>query len=255
MTEEKNCPGCGRHCDLEEPHCPTGEEYRRTGKLPENNGEGHHHHHGRKRQNYQEAGINEKLIINLADISHVMKKQYEGKASQKRILILLNENHDFTQKELTDRLEIKPGSASEILAKLENAGLIKRTQNEADRRTTDIQLTEEGAALATEAAQQRRQRHEQMFTCLSEEEQATLLSLLEKVRADWETKFGGAHDHRRHRGGHKGHGEHEGHGEHGGHEGRGERGERGGRGEHGGHRGRGGCGGNDREESSENENQ
>lgn len=154
--------------------------------------------------------MNEKLIINLRDISHMMRMQYEGKASQKRILIILNESGSLTQKELTERLDIQPGSASEILSKLENSGLITRTQNETDRRTTDIRLTDAGTELALEAAMQRKNRHEEMFSCLTSEEKMTLLSLLEKIHKDWENRFPKqpVHDHRcndRHHGGHPHH--------------------------------------------------
>ena len=62
--------------------------------------------------------INEKLIINLRDIGHMMRMQYEGKASQKRILIILSKLETITQNELTVRLGIQPGSVSEILTKL-----------------------------------------------------------------------------------------------------------------------------------------
>lgn len=155
-------------------------------------------------QHYHDANRNDKLIINFRDISHMMRKQYEGKASQKRILIILNESDKLTQKELTERLGIQPGSASEILSKLENAGLITRTPNEEDRRTTDICLTDAGIELALEAAEQRHKRHEEMFSCLSSEEQETLLSLLEKIHTDWESRFSGHHGHH----GGKHHGKH-----------------------------------------------
>lgn len=141
------------------------------------------------RPRYYDEDTNKKLILNLRDISHIMRMQYEGKASQKRILIILSETGTITQKELTERLGIQPGSASEILSKLENAALITRTPNEKDHRTTDIQLTDEGAKLAFEAAEQRRHRHEVMFSCLSQEEKETLLSLLEKIHKDWESRF------------------------------------------------------------------
>ena len=141
------------------------------------------------RPRYYDEETNKKLIINLRDISHIMRMQYEGKASQKRILIILSETGTITQKELTERLGIQPGSASEILSKLENAALITRTPNETDHRTIDIQLTDEGAELAFEAAEQRRHRHEEMFSCLSQVEKETLLSLLEKIHTDWESRF------------------------------------------------------------------
>ena len=35
------------------------------------------------------ANINDKLIMNLRDISHTMRSLYEGRGSQKRILIIL----------------------------------------------------------------------------------------------------------------------------------------------------------------------
>ena len=79
----------------------------------------------------------------------------EGKGSQKRILMILKENPGITQRELTRHLGIQPGSASEVLGKLESAGLIRRTPSEIDRRTTDITLTEAGAALGREAAMAR----------------------------------------------------------------------------------------------------
>lgn len=153
-------------------------------------------------EEYQSASMDDKLIINLRDVSHMMRGQYEGKASQKRILIILHESDALTQKELTERLGIQPGSASEILSKLENAGLITRTTNETDRRTTDIQLTDTGTELALEAVEQRQKRHQEMFSCLSSEERQTLLSLLEKIHSDWESRFVGRHNH---------HGENHGH--------------------------------------------
>lgn len=138
---------------------------------------------------YGEQNINDKLIDGLRVLNRLMRAQYEGKASQQRILMMLNITGPMTQRELTEQLDIQPGSASEILSKLENGGLILRVPNETDRRTTDVQLTEEGRALAAEAADKRRGRHEEMFSCLSEEEKETLLSLLEKVREDWKSRY------------------------------------------------------------------
>lgn len=141
-------------------------------------------------EHYRTADMNDKLIINLRDLSHIMRSLYEGKASQKRILIILNETEVITQRDLTEHLGIQPGSASEILSKLENSGWILRTQNESDRRTTDVRLTDSGRELAAEALAQRKKRHEEMFSCLSEEEKQQLLLLLERVCTDWRTRYG-----------------------------------------------------------------
>lgn len=143
--------------------------------------------------------INGRLIILLRDISHTMLSLYEGKGSQRRILILLRETGTITQRELTARLGIQSGSASEVIAKLENMGLVARALSEADRRTANISLTEDGQRRAAEAMAQRQQRHEEMFSALSGAEKAQLLSLLEKINADWETRYRGSRErHRRH---------------------------------------------------------
>lgn len=162
------------------------------------------------REHYNAAGINDKLVLNLRDLSHTMHFLYEGKGSQKRILIVLKDiGGCVTQQELTERLGIRPGSVSEVIAKLESMGYISRTPNEADRRTVDIVLTESGKIAAEEAGAQRRQRHEDMFSCLNEDEKNELLMLLEKVNEDWDVRYQGsedfARDHEHH---HRKHGNH-----------------------------------------------
>lgn len=148
-------------------------------------------HRAWRRAHYNAAGINDKLILNLRDMSHIMRSLYEGRGSQKRILIILEEiDGSITQRELTERLGIQPGSASEVIAKLEGAGAVKRTPGKTDRRTVDIELTDEGKLLASEAREQRTCRHREMFSCLTAEEKTKLLSLLEKVNADWKERYG-----------------------------------------------------------------
>lgn len=146
-------------------------------------------HNAQRAVHYAAADINDKLIINLRDMSHTMRSLYEGRGSQQRILIILSQVGRITQRDLTERLGIKSGSASEVIAKLETSGYIRRMASDTDRRTTDIELTGEGKRLALEAAGQRRKRHEEMFSCLQPEEKNTLLSLLERVNADWEKYY------------------------------------------------------------------
>lgn len=101
----------------------------------------------------------------------------------------------ISQRDLTERLGIQPGSASEVIAKLEAAGAVRRSPGAADRRTMDVELTEVGRQMATEA---RARRHEEMFLCLSDGEKAQLLALLEKLSADWAERYGGEGEHPRH---------------------------------------------------------
>ena len=139
--------------------------------------------------NKNEMNKNEKLVHSLWDISHKMRRLHDGKASQSRILVILQERKTMTQRELTEHLHVQPGSASEILSKMEQTGLIVRVPNTTDRRTTDLFLTEKGKILAQEAVEKRKALYEKMFLSLTAEEQDTLFSLLEKLQADWDTRF------------------------------------------------------------------
>lgn len=135
------------------------------------------------------ADINDRLIIILRDLSHTMRSLYEGKGSQKRVLMILHETGVITQQALTKRLGIQPGSASEVINKLEAAELITRAPSESDRRTANIALTQSGKTLALQAVEQRDRRHKEMFACLSAEEKDQLLTLLEKIHADWARRY------------------------------------------------------------------
>lgn len=137
-----------------------------------------------------EKNTEEKLLHGLLDLNHMMRMLYEGKASQSRILIILYEQGEsVSQKELTEYLKIQPGSASEILSKLEKAGLITRVQSKADRRSMEIELTEAGKEQAREAIEKRKKRHEQMFACLTQEEKEAFGTILSKMSADWKNRF------------------------------------------------------------------
>ena len=141
------------------------------------------------KEQFETAILHNKLVLNLWEIAHTMRRISEGKGSQKRILMLLRETGPITQSELTEQLGIQPGSASEVLGKLETAGLILRSPSETDRRTANICLTASGENAAEEACAQREVRHQQMFSSLSDEEKDSLLNLLDKVNADWKQKF------------------------------------------------------------------
>lgn len=143
-----------------------------------------------RKEQYESSDRTGRLIINFRNINHTMRALYEGKGSQKRILIVLLETGEITQRVLTERLGIQPGSASEVLAKLEHAGLIVRRPSDEDRRTTNVSLTEIGREQASEAKAKRQERYKMMFSCLTEAEECELLSLLEKINHDWESRYG-----------------------------------------------------------------
>lgn len=228
MTENKKnnniCPGCGRGCSLENPHCPRGEEYARTGSFSEGHyhteghrehshhdhhgPRGHHGHGGRgmrpphphdgghRPPHYESMDNTDKLLHLLGKLHHQSRRHFDGKSAQHHILHMLQKEGSMTQRDITERLGIQPGSASEILKKLENASLIRRSPSENDRRTTDVQLTETGAALAQQKEKERKDRKSELLATLSEGEVRQLLALLEKLSDSWDRHAPHGHGHR-----------------------------------------------------------
>lgn len=104
--------------------------------------------------------------------------------SQTRVLWILSQRDDhLTQSELSELLDIRPSSTSELLKKLESKGLITRSNDPNDRRITIITLTEAGKA---EAAKTSPTNFDEMATDLTagltEAEIIELTTLLQKMR-------------------------------------------------------------------------
>lgn len=81
---------------------------------------------------------------------------------------------------------ISSASLSEVLAKLEGAGLIERTRSDEDRRQLDIALTDEGAQRARTLIDRRRRFEGTCLACLTDEEQQSLIDMLDRLAEHWE---------------------------------------------------------------------
>lgn len=193
-TQNEFCPGCERHCALSSPACFRGETYADTGELPGRDAGGHprgrqfHDRPGQRGRRgpilessrYQEAPLPEKIEMLLRELS---MPRHGARDSQDRALFLLAHEEPMTQRDLTDRLGIQPGSASELIGKLEAAGFIARTPSENDRRTQDVRLTELGRRHLSDLGEEYRSIRRRRFDVLSEPEQQELCALLEKLCA------------------------------------------------------------------------
>lgn len=89
----------------------------------------------------------------------------------------------MTQKELQEILHVQPGSISEILAKLEDKGLILREKDDSDKRKSIIKLTEAGRNAKDMVSVE--DNDGGLFDALSDEEQGTLKELLKKLLDSW----------------------------------------------------------------------
>lgn len=170
FDEERECHGgpegphhhrghCGRH------HGP----HRFEGRGPE----GHPHREAPAfDEEFFEKADTEFLLHICAHEMRFRKPRFG--ATQDRILKILNEG-DISQRELQEKLHIRPGSVSEILSKMEERGLLERQRDEEDRRQALLKITEDGRKAAESIVPQEEEK------ILTEEEEAELKALLKKM--------------------------------------------------------------------------
>ena len=78
------------------------------------------------------------------------------KNGQERILHILSHREELSQRELQEILRIQPGSISEILSKMERAGLLTRERDDNDKRRIVLKLTDAGRKKAADGGEQNR---------------------------------------------------------------------------------------------------
>lgn len=98
-----------------------------------------------------------------------------------RIVSVLHRHAGITQKELSEKLAIRPQSLSDALSKLEADGIIYRERSEEDKRELRLYLTESGKKTAEEVHSRRIARAEEFFSPLTAEEKDVLGSILQKL--------------------------------------------------------------------------
>lgn len=149
--------------------------------MKDPNEKGHHHHSGHGRERFRNDNTLPGLLHRCG---HIMHHRFGHSSGQRRVLRLLAEQGQISQKTLQEQLMIQSGSVSELISKLEAKGLVRRQKDEQDRRQVLLVLTEDGKAAA--AADSMELPQEELFSVLTAEEQQTLQRLLQKLCQSWE---------------------------------------------------------------------
>lgn len=118
--------------------------------------------------------------------SRTLHHHGHGKASQERILLIIERFGMISQKDLLEIVNVRSASLSEILKKIEANGYIKKKQSVSDKRTMVIEITETGKKEAVELRSQNLENSQKLFNGLNKEEQAELAKLLGKLINSWE---------------------------------------------------------------------
>ncbi len=98
-----------------------------------------------------------------------------------RLMNMLKETGQLSQREIAEKLEIRPQSLSELLAKTEAEGFIVRRQDENDKRISVVSLTPKGEEQLIIMRKANREHAEALFAPLSEREKDDFLIILKKL--------------------------------------------------------------------------
>ena len=103
---------------------------------------------------------------------------------QNKVLSILNKHDEMLQKELLEKLGIRAASLSELLRKLEKEEYVSRRRS-GNGNEIIVSITEKGRISALECELSRKERDEALFSCLTDEERAVLIALLNKLLFTW----------------------------------------------------------------------
>lgn len=131
--------------------------------------------------------LEHRLIWDLGFFGHYLH-QNGGRSGKKRIITRLAQHGGcMDQRELQDSFDIKSGSLSEVLAKLEAEGLIERTKSEEDARKLVVSLTKAGKQAAEQERQDSQRFETEALEPLSTAEREELLVTLDRLINHWNT--------------------------------------------------------------------
>lgn len=115
------------------------------------------------------------------------RAHYTPYRGQVRLLNIIAQNDGLIQKELTEILDIRSATLSELLDKLERSNLIKRTKDEVDKRKMRVFLTSEGLDFLKKFENQN-DISEQVFETLSGEEKYSFYNTIKKLCTHFEAQ-------------------------------------------------------------------
>lgn len=102
--------------------------------------------------------------------------------SQDLIIYYLAQQKGLNQKDLVEKLNITPASVSNLVNQMESEGLLVKVQDEKDGRKFSLSLTEKGQSLVSQVIDSWLKIQEEITEGFTNEEQATFLRLLKRVR-------------------------------------------------------------------------
>lgn len=125
----------------------------------------------------------------IADVSHLMRRVFDDRARgiglsrpQWRVLTMLRRHEGINQGGLAELVEVEPITLCRMVDRLQEADLVERRADPADRRAWRLHLTDKARAILDEMRPMALNMFDEAMAGLDAEERADLFRMLEKIR-------------------------------------------------------------------------
>ena len=127
----------------------------------------------------------------VADVSHLMRRAFDERARssglsrpQWRVLTMLRRHEGINQGGLADLVEVEPITLCRMVDRLQEAELVERRADPADRRAWRLHLTDKARALLEEMRPMAFSLFDDAMTGLDPAERSDLFRMLERIRTN-----------------------------------------------------------------------
>jgi len=131
----------------------------------------------------------ETLPFEIGETAHALRRAFDRRAAtlgvtraQWKVLFRLSRQPGLRQIELADILDVEPITLSRIIDRLEEAGLVERRTDPADRRAWRLELTAKAEPLIAKLRTLAEALMDEAFAGLSNEELELMRAKLTKIR-------------------------------------------------------------------------
>lgn len=127
----------------------------------------------------------------IADVSHLMRRVFDERARgvglsrpQWRVLTMLRRHEGINQGGLAELVEVEPITLCRMVDRLQEADLVERRADPADRRAWRLHLTDKARALLEEMRPLAFSMFDEAMGGLDQNERAELFRMLERIRSN-----------------------------------------------------------------------
>jgi DNA-binding MarR family transcriptional regulator len=135
------------------------------------------------------------IVSTLSDVTRMFRRAFDAKARiigvtrpQWQVLTLLRWNEGINQGRLAELLEVEPITVGRMIDRLQEAGLVERRADPADRRTWRLHLTAKAEELLLQLRPMAEDMFEEAFEGLDLEQRSALQSALDRIRQNLSRK-------------------------------------------------------------------